>query len=71
MPVDFGSSVVVLGAGPVGLSSIQGARIQGAAKIIAIEPIPSRRELALKLGATVALDPNAEGAGLVQKIRDL
>ena len=71
VPVDFGASVVVLGAGPVGLSAIQGARVRGAAKIIAIEPIRARRELALKLGATVALDPNVEGAGLVAKVREL
>ena len=71
VPVDFGSSVAVLGAGPVGLSAIQGARIQGAARIIAIEPIRARRELALRLGATVALDPNVEGSGLVAKVREL
>jgi len=71
VPVEFGSSVVAMGAGPVGLSAIQGARIRGAAKIIAVEPIAARRDLALTLGATAALDPNVEGAGLVEKIRDL
>lgn len=71
VPVEFGSSVVVMGAGPVGLSAIQGARIRGAAKIIAVEPIAARRDLALKLGATAVLNPNVEGAGLVEKIRDL
>jgi len=65
------SGVAVLGAGSVGLSAIQGARIQGAAKIIAIEPIRARRELALRLGATVALDPNVEGNGLVARVREL
>lgn len=71
VPIDFGATVAVLGAGPVGLSAIQGARIRGASKIIAIEPIRTRRELALKLGATVALDPNVEGSGLVEKVRDI
>jgi S-(hydroxymethyl)glutathione dehydrogenase/alcohol dehydrogenase len=71
VPVDFGASVAVLGAGPVGLSAIQGARIRGASKIIVIEPIRARRELALKLGATVALDPNVEGSDLVEKVREL
>jgi S-(hydroxymethyl)glutathione dehydrogenase/alcohol dehydrogenase len=70
-PLEPASNVVVLGAGPVGLSAIQGARIQGAAQIIAVEPIRMRRELALKLGATIALDPNVEGSGLVAKIRAL
>ena len=71
VPVDFGASVVVLGAGPVGLSAVQGARIRGASQVIVVEPIKTRRDLALKLGATLALDPNVEGDGLVQKIRDL
>ena len=35
--VEVGSDVVVLGCGPVGLSAVQGARIQGAAQIIAVE----------------------------------
>ena len=69
--VEVGTDVVVLGCGPVGLSAVQGARIQGAAQIIAVEPIKARRELALKVGATVALDPNVEGDNLVPKIRAL
>jgi len=69
--VEPGWDVVVMGAGPVGLSAIQGARIKGAAQIIAVEPIKARREVALQVGATLALDPNAEGTNLVAKIRDL
>jgi S-(hydroxymethyl)glutathione dehydrogenase/alcohol dehydrogenase len=71
VPVAFGSSVVVMGAGPIGLSAVQGARIMGASTIICVEPIKARRELATKLGAHVVLDPNVEGDGLVQKVRDL
>ncbi len=71
VPVAFGESVVVMGAGPVGLSAVQGARIMGASPIICVEPIAARRELALKMGATIVLDPNVEGDGLVQKVRDL
>ena len=70
-PVEVGSDVVILGAGPLGLSAVQGARIKGAAQIIVVEPIKYRRELALKMGASIALDPNVEGAGLVEKIRQL
>ena len=70
-PVEPGSDVAVFGAGPVGLSAVQGARIMGAAQIIAVEPIRVRRELALKVGATTVLDPNAEGNNLVPKIKDL
>ena len=71
VPVSFGESVVVMGAGPVGLSAVQGARIMGAAPIVCVEPIAARRELAVKLGATHVLDPNAEGDRLVQRVREL
>jgi len=69
-PIEPGADVVVLGAGPVGLGAVQSARIKGAAQIIVVEPIQYRRELALKVGATVALDPNAE-KNLVEKIHDM
>jgi len=70
-PVDPASGVTVVGCGPLGLSAIQGARIAGAAVIIAIDPIRVRRELALRVGATHALDPNAERDTLIQKVREL
>jgi S-(hydroxymethyl)glutathione dehydrogenase/alcohol dehydrogenase len=57
-PVKMASDVVIFGAGPVGLSALQGARIRGASRLIMVEPIRYRRELALKLGATDVLDPN-------------
>jgi len=64
------SSVAVVGCGPLGLSAVQGARIAGASTIIAIDPIKARRDVALKIGATIALDPNAE-TNLIQRVRDL
>ena len=64
-------TVAVVGCGPLGLSAVQGARIAGASTIIAIDPIRVRRELALKVGATHVLDPNAEGAGLINRVRGL
>jgi S-(hydroxymethyl)glutathione dehydrogenase/alcohol dehydrogenase len=66
-----GGTVAVVGCGPLGLSAVQGARIAGASTIIAIDPIRVRRELALKVGATHALDPNVEGAQLVERVRSL
>ncbi|HWG77794.1 MAG TPA: zinc-binding dehydrogenase [Steroidobacteraceae bacterium] len=66
-----GSSVAVVGLGPLGLSAIQGARIAGASMIIGIDPVRVRRELAMKVGATHTLDPNAEGMQLVQRVREL
>ena len=70
-PVEAGSTVAVVGCGPLGLSAVQGARIAGASTIIAIDPIRARREIASKVGATHVLDPNAEGAGLVERVRAL
>jgi S-(hydroxymethyl)glutathione dehydrogenase/alcohol dehydrogenase len=57
-PVEPGSDVVIFGAGPVGLSSVMGAKVKGASRIIVVEPIRYRRDLALKLGATDVVDPN-------------
>jgi S-(hydroxymethyl)glutathione dehydrogenase/alcohol dehydrogenase len=69
--VETGSDVAILGAGPIGLAAVQGARLQGAARIIVVDPVRYRRDAALALGATVALDPNVEGANLVARIRAL
>ena len=66
-----GSTVAVMGCGPLGLSAVQGARIAGASRIIAIEPIAARRDVALKVGATHVLDPNVEGMKLVERVREL
>lgn len=52
-----GSSVAIVGCGGVGQAAIQGARIAGAAQIIAVDPVPLKREVALSLGATHAVDP--------------
>ena len=71
-PIEAGSDVAVFGLGPIGMSAVQGARIQGAKTIIGIDPIRYRRDLALKLGATHVLDSNADkGNDLITKIRSL
>lgn len=62
--VKAGSSVVVLGTGGVGLNVIQGARIAGAAKIIAIDINPSRLEMATEYGATHTILAAKEDKGL-------
>lgn len=55
--VEPGSMVAVFGAGGVGLSAILGARLAGAGTIVAVDPVPFKRELAGELGATHVLDP--------------
>ncbi|MFE3997101.1 Zn-dependent alcohol dehydrogenase [Streptomyces goshikiensis] len=57
--VEAGSSVAVIGCGGVGISVIQGAKVRGAAQIIAVDPVASRREAALRFGATEAVAPEA------------
>jgi S-(hydroxymethyl)glutathione dehydrogenase / alcohol dehydrogenase len=51
-------TVVVLGAGGVGLFAVQGARIAGARTIVSVDPLAGRREQALRLGATEAVHPD-------------
>ena len=57
-----GESIAVVGCGGVGLATINAAKIAGAGRIIACDPLPEKRDLAIKLGATDAIDPMADGA---------
>lgn len=57
-----GETVAVIGCGGVGLATINAAKIAGAGRIIAADPIPEKRELAKTLGATDTLDALAEDA---------
>ncbi len=57
-----GETVAVIGCGGIGLSAINAAKIAGAGRIVAIDPVASKRELAIKIGATHAVDPTAEDA---------
>ncbi|MER6674617.1 Zn-dependent alcohol dehydrogenase [Streptomyces sp. NPDC000983] len=50
--VDRGDSVVVIGAGGIGLNVIQGARIAGALRIVAVDANPAKEEAARRFGAT-------------------
>jgi S-(hydroxymethyl)glutathione dehydrogenase/alcohol dehydrogenase len=56
--VEAGSSVAVIGCGGVGISAIQGAKVRGAAQIVAVDPVASRREAALRFGATEVVAPD-------------
>ncbi len=55
--VEPGSTVAVIGCGGVGIAAIQGARIAGAADIVAIDPSEPKRELVARFGATRAVAP--------------
>jgi Zn-dependent alcohol dehydrogenase len=47
-----GDSVAVIGIGGIGAAALQGARLAGAERIFAIDPVPLKRELASRFGAT-------------------
>ena len=64
-----GTSIAIYGTGTVGLSAVMAARLCGCSHIIAVDPVESRRQLALELGATHAIDPNAEDP--LERIRAL
>ncbi|HEX3790941.1 MAG TPA: zinc-binding dehydrogenase [Pseudonocardiaceae bacterium] len=63
-----GESVAVVGLGGVGLAAVQGARIAGAERIIAVDPAQAKLDLARKLGAT---DTLAAGPNLPAEVRGL
>ena len=63
-------SILIAGGGAVGLSAVMAAAIQGCKQIIVMEPNASRRELALELGATHTIDPDAIG-NLIEHVLEL
>lgn len=63
-----GDTVVVVGVGGVGSSAVQGARIAGAETIVAVDPVPLRRDQAKLLGATHAVASMDEAMPLVMEL---
>ena len=57
-----GDSVVIMGSGPVGIAACAVLRRSGATNVIMSEPSPKRREVALQLGATHAINPKEVNA---------
>ena len=67
--LEIGESAMVSGLGILGLFAVQFCRAAGAVPVIAVDPDPERRELALSLGADFAVNPT--GIDLPEKIRSL
>jgi S-(hydroxymethyl)glutathione dehydrogenase/alcohol dehydrogenase len=65
--VEPGASVAVIGCGGAGINAVQGARLSGAAVIVAVDRVPAKLELARAFGATHAVDP----ADLPAAVREL
>ena len=62
-----GDVVIVMGIGGIGINAVQGAKLAGASRIIAVDPIPFKREAALEFGATDAVENIAQAARLAQE----
>ena len=67
--VRIGETVAVVGCGPIGLLVVQLARIGGAERILAIEPLAYRREAAAELGA-IPLSPDDKLTGRIESLTD-
>ena len=67
--VEPGATVAVIGCGGIGLSAVNGAALAGAERIIAIDTMPSKLELAREMGATDTL--NASNIDPVEAIREM
>ena len=67
--VEAGSDVAVIGLGGVGLNIVQGAKLAGARRIIAIDTVASKLELARRFGATDCVDASTENA--VERVQEI
>ena len=64
----FGESAVISGLGVIGLLSVQLARLSGIRPLIAVDPVASRRQLAVAFGADHVIDPDA--GGVAEQVRN-
>ncbi len=63
-----GDTVIVMGVGGIGINAVQGAAAAGASNVIAVDPVPMKREKALQLGATEAFADMVEAAELAKSL---
>jgi NDMA-dependent alcohol dehydrogenase len=66
--VRSGDTVVVVGAGGIGTAAIQGARINGAAQIVAVDPVELKQKSAMRFGATHSVATVADATDLVRDL---
>lgn len=63
--ISCGDTVAIIGGGMIGMIMLQLAKISGAGRVILIEPVAEKREIAKKLGADICIDPISENAAKV------
>lgn len=69
--VDSQDTVAVIGCGGVGIAAIQGARLAGARRIVALDSQPSKLDLATKFGATDTILSQGDAAAVVARLHEL
>jgi threonine dehydrogenase-like Zn-dependent dehydrogenase len=57
--IRIGDAVAVFAQGPIGLCATLGAKLRGASIVVGVDPLPLRREMAMRFGASLTLDPTA------------
>jgi L-iditol 2-dehydrogenase len=62
-PIEVDDTVLIMGAGPIGLLHLQMALLSGASSVIVSQPAGPRSEQALRFGATATVDPGTEDLG--------
>ncbi len=67
LEIELGESAMVMGLGLLGMFAVQFCRLSGANPVIAADPNPARRALALELGADYAFDPTA--SDFIEQVR--
>jgi Zn-dependent alcohol dehydrogenase len=68
--IELGSSVVIFGAGGVGLNGIQAARIRDASTVVAVDLVDEKLDLAREMGATHTVNPN-DADDVAERIREI
>jgi 2-desacetyl-2-hydroxyethyl bacteriochlorophyllide A dehydrogenase len=58
--VKTGDTVMIIGGGTIGLIMLQLAKLSGASTLMVVEPVESKRQMALKLGADIVIDPMSQ-----------
>jgi alcohol dehydrogenase len=57
--IKVGDAVAVFAQGPIGLCATVGARLRGASLVVGVDPMAERRDMAMRFGASVTINPNA------------
>jgi alcohol dehydrogenase (nicotinoprotein) len=63
-----GDTIAIYGIGGIGINAVQGAALAGARYVVAIDPLPNKRDIAEKLGATHSCETAGQAQQLIQQL---